>query len=92
MGWNLPQPRDARLVHRNIGVETSGHYTADQRDAFLLQSVHQISLLGDQTVDLGCFAVEEIGDGLLFGKRRKSHSFIQVGIAIKILDPNALFD
>jgi hypothetical protein len=69
MRWHIAQPFDAGIFHRRIGVEAFGDGVGNNRLPLFLQQFDQTLLLGNQRIDLGGFAVEEGGDGLLFGKR-----------------------
>jgi hypothetical protein len=69
MRRHLPYPRHARVLQRRVRVEAARDGVADERGALLLQQRDQPLLLGDKRVDPGRLAVEERGDGVLFGER-----------------------
>ena len=49
-------------------VDLAGDGGGDQGGAVLVEEVDGLGDLGGQGVDLGCLAVEVVGDGLLFGE------------------------
>ena len=73
MRRNLSQPLDAGVLQGHVGVEALGDSVADQGGALFLEQLDQPLLLGDEGVDFGRFAVEEGGDGALFGQGRKQY-------------------
>ena len=67
---NLPQPRQAGVLHGGIRVQALGDGVGDQRAALFLKQLDQPLLLLDQRIELGRFPVEEGGDLVLFDNRR----------------------
>ena len=92
MRWNLSQPLDTGVLHRDIGVEALCNGVDDECGPLLFQQFDQLVLLGDEHVNSGRFAIKKPRDLALLVKRRKSDQFIQIGFTVKVLDPNALFD
>ena len=65
---NLSQPLDAGVLQGHVGVEALGDGVSDQGGALFLEQLDQPLFLGDEGVDFGRLAVEEGGDGALFGE------------------------
>ena len=65
---NLPQPLNPRILHGNIRDQSLGYSLVDQGCALFLEQFDLALLLLDQPVDLGGLAIQEVGDGLLFGE------------------------
>ena len=75
MSWSHPQAGYARGLHRDGGGRALSYGLADRGlRAFLAQQIDLSLLLRDQGIDLGGFAVKEVGDSWLFVKWRKSGS------------------
>ena len=66
---HFAQPFDAGILHRRSGVQAFGDGVGNHRLPLFLEQFDQIFLFGNQRVNLGGFAVEEGGDGLLFLNR-----------------------
>ena len=80
MRWDLPQPRDARLLHLHVGIEALGDGVTDERGAALLQPVEQLLESARQCVEFGGLPVEEGGYGFcLFFRGKGAKKFTKVG-------------
>ncbi len=65
MRRHFAQPWDVGTLHRDVWVEAAGDGVGDGGLTLFGQQCQQLFLLSDQRVDLGGFAVEEIGDSRL---------------------------
>ncbi|MBN1955862.1 MAG: hypothetical protein JW900_12555 [Anaerolineae bacterium] len=63
---NLPQPLDARILERHVGVEAAGDGLLDERLLLLGEQLDQPSLRADVAAGEAVDVVEEAGNGGLF--------------------------
>ena len=74
---NLTNPLHTRIFHRYRWIKTLGHNMTNECRALLSEQLDQPFLFGDQGVNMGGFAVEERGDGVLFDRGgKRSPSFL----------------
>ncbi|AOI66351.1 hypothetical protein WS51_22725 [Burkholderia territorii] len=76
MGRHLPQPCNARILHRRIGVEATGDGVRDGGLALFCKQGEELFLLGNKYLDFCRLASEKVGYTALFAKRR--HHYLQV--------------
>ena len=68
MTRNLSQPFHARILHADIGIQSLRNGVIDERRPLFLEQVNLSLFLFDERVNLCSLAVEEVRDGLLFGR------------------------
>ena len=73
---NLLQPLDARVFHRDVGVEALGDGVTDNSLTFLPQHLNHPLLILDQLIDAGGLAVQKISDCLLCGEVGERNGYI----------------
>src|SRR5258708_29960279 len=88
----LPDPCDARVLHRRVGIEAASDSAGDESGALLLQEGDEALFGGDEGVEADGLTVEEGDDGPLLGKGWEADPLIQIGIGIEILDTSILLD
>ena len=66
MRWNVSQPLDAGVLHRNDGIEALGDGVGNEGGTLFLEQFDQPLLLCYQRIDLRRFPVEVGSDGDLF--------------------------
>lgn len=86
MRRDLPDPRDARVLHGHVEVQALGHRLVDEGGPLLGQQVQQLLLLLDEGVDGRRLAVQEGGDGLLGGEGGKGETMSPKRLASQVAD------